>query len=98
VLLALEETETALVAYDRARARLTLLADAAAASERAAELAQLRFDEGVTDFLQVLDAQRTLLEAQDNLARGRTDAVTAFVALYRALGGAWPLGVAPAEP
>ncbi len=91
VLLALEETETALVAYDRAKARLTLLADAAAASERASELAELRFDEGVTDFLQVLDAERTMLEAQDNLARGRTDAVTAFVGLYRALGGAWPI-------
>ena len=91
VLLALEETETALVAYDRARARLALLRESAEASERAAELARLRFDEGVTDFLQVLDAERTMLEAQDALARGQTDAVTAFVALYRALGGIWPL-------
>lgn len=49
------------------------------------------FDEGVTDFLQVLDAERTLLEAQDRLAVGRTDAVTAFVELYRSLGGVWPL-------
>lgn len=91
VLLALEEAETALVAYDRSRARLTHLREAAAASERAVELARLRFDEGVTDFLQVLDAERTMLEAQDRHARGRTDAVTAFVALYRALGGAWPV-------
>ncbi len=91
VLLALGETETALVIYDRARARLTLLGESAAASERAAELARLRFDEGVTDFLQVLDAERTMLEAQDDLARGRTDAVTAFVGLYRALGGEWPI-------
>lgn len=93
VLLALEETETALVTYDRARARLTHLTDAAAASERAAELARLRFQEGVTDFLQVLDAERTMLEAQDQLAEGRTNAVTAFVQLYRALGGAWPLDI-----
>lgn len=91
VLLALEEAETALVTYDRSRARLTLLGESAAASERAAELARLRFDEGVTDFLQVLDAERTMLEAQDDLARGRTDAVTAFVGLYRALGGTWPI-------
>jgi multidrug efflux system outer membrane protein len=97
VLLALEETEIALVTYDRSRARLTHLREAAAASERAAELARLRFDEGVTDFLQVLDAERTMLEAQDRLARGRTDAVTAFVALYRALGGAWPVD-GPGEP
>lgn len=91
LLLALEEAETALVAYDRSRARLRHLRDAAAASERAVELARLRFEEGVTDFLQVLDSERTMLEAQDRLARGRTDAVAAFVALYRALGGEWPL-------
>jgi NodT family efflux transporter outer membrane factor (OMF) lipoprotein len=97
VLLALEETETALVTYDRARARLELLRESAGASERAAELARLRFDEGVTDFLQVLDAERTLLEAQDELAIGQTNAVSAFVALYRALGGVWPL-VTPEDP
>jgi multidrug efflux system outer membrane protein len=91
VLLALEEAETALVTYDRSRERLTHLRDAAAASENAAELARLRFEEGVTDFLQVLDAERTLLEAEDRLAQGRTSAVTAFVELYRALGGMWPL-------
>jgi len=45
--------------------------EASAASERAAELARLRFSEGVTAFLQVLDAQRTELEAQDRLAQGR---------------------------
>ena len=92
VLLALEEAETAFVAYDRARRRLTHLLDAAEASERAADLARLRFDEGITDFLQVLDAERTMLEAQDELAQGRTNAVNAFVELYRALGGLWPLG------
>jgi outer membrane protein TolC len=41
----------------------------------------------VTDFLQVLDAERTQLEAQDQLAQGRTDAATAYAALYRAVGG-----------
>ena len=92
VLTALEEAELALVSYERSRAQLTHLSDAAAASERAAELARLRFDEGVTDFLQVLDAERTLLEAQDRLAQGRTNAINALVELYRALGGAWPLG------
>jgi outer membrane protein TolC len=91
VLLALEEAETAFVAYDRSLRRLEHLRDAAEASARAAELARLRFDEGVTDFLQVLDAERTMLEAQDQLAQGRTNAVNAFVELYRALGGMWPL-------
>src|SRR5437867_8526014 len=56
-------------------------------SERAAGLARLRFREGITDFLQVLDAERTELEAQDRLAQGRIDAATAYAALYRAVGG-----------
>lgn len=91
VLGAIEETETAIVAYDRARARLAKLSEAARASARAVELAQLRFQEGVTDFLQVLDAQRTLLDAESQLAAGRTEAATALVALYKAVGGTWPI-------
>jgi NodT family efflux transporter outer membrane factor (OMF) lipoprotein len=87
VLLAREELRTARVAYEKARERLTQLAEAAAASGRAAELARIRFQGGVADFLQVLDAERSLLAAQDELARGRTDAVTALVAVYRAAGG-----------
>jgi multidrug efflux system outer membrane protein len=45
----------------------------------------------VADFLQVLDAERTQLDAEDQLARGRTDAATAYAALYKALGGAAPV-------
>jgi len=44
----------------------------------------------VADFLQVLDAERTQLEAQDQLAQSRTDAATAYAALYKSLGGSWP--------
>lgn len=67
------------------------------ASERAAELARLRFTSGVADFLQVLDAERTRLEAEDQLAQARTEATTAYAALYKALGGALPLGSAGPE-
>ncbi|MEP7002010.1 MAG: TolC family protein, partial [bacterium] len=56
---------------------------------RGAELARLRLTGGESDFLEVLDAQRTRLDAQDRLAQGETDAATAFLALYKALGGAW---------
>jgi outer membrane protein, multidrug efflux system len=90
VLLALQDVETALVRYRTSRARVERIQDAASASERAAELARLRFSGGVADFLQVLDAERTQLEAQDQLAQGRTDAATAYAALYKALGGTWP--------
>jgi len=88
VALAREELESALVAYGKSRERLRLLDDAAAASGRAAELARLRYTEGGSDFLQVLDAERTLLDRENERAVGRTDAETALVAVYRALGGA----------
>ncbi len=92
VLRALQEVETSLARYRTARARVGRIQDAASASERAAELARLRFTEGVADFLQVLDAERTLLDAQSQLSQARTDAATAYAALYKALGGAWPGG------
>jgi multidrug efflux system outer membrane protein len=90
VLRALQEVESSLVRYRTSRARVERIRDAASASERAADLARLRFSGGVADFLQVLDAERTQLEAQDQLAQGRTEAATAYAALYKALGGVWP--------
>jgi len=94
VLRALEEAEASLVSYGKARTRLNRLEDAAGASERAADYARLRFEGGVADFLEVLDAERTMLDAQNQLATGRTDATTAYVAVYKALGGTWPVGSA----
>jgi NodT family efflux transporter outer membrane factor (OMF) lipoprotein len=87
VLAAVGEIESARARYTAARTRLERLEAASAASERAAELARMRFAEGITDFLQVLDAERTQLQSQDQLAQGRTDAATAYAALYKALGG-----------
>ena len=89
VLSALEETENALVNYNRERARQALLASAAHASIRAEELAQFRFKEGVSDFLTVLDAQLRLLQDQERLAQSETATATALTALYKALGGGW---------
>jgi multidrug efflux system outer membrane protein len=90
VLRALEETESSLVAYDRAHARLAILEDAVKSSERASDLAKQRFEAGLTDFLQVLDAERTLLDAENQLAEGRTTAAVALVAVYKSVGGAFP--------
>ena len=85
-----QEIATAVVTYNKARRSLDYLEAASRASERAAALARLRFDEGATDFLQVLDAERTMLEAQDRLAAGRTAATRGLAQVYRALGGAVP--------
>ena len=91
VLRALEESEASLVTYDRAHARLAILENAVRSSTRAADLAQQRFEAGLTDFLQVLDAERTLLDAENQLAQGHTQAATALVAVYKAVGGTWPI-------
>lgn len=89
VLQALEETEDALVTHAHAQERLRNLAESAAASRRAAQLAQVRYENGVVDFLQVLDAERTLLQAEDALAQSRTETATSLVTVYKALGGGW---------
>lgn len=89
VLRALQETEDALVTHARSRERLVQLAEAADSSRTAARLARLRFENGAVDFLQVLDAERTQLVAEDDLAQGRADTATSLVAVYKALGGGW---------
>ena len=59
------------------------------ASRRAVELAQKRYDRGLTDFLNVLDAERQLYDLQDQYAVAQADVVVQFIALYKGLGGGW---------
>jgi multidrug efflux system outer membrane protein len=89
VLGALEETEGALITYGRSQSRRDLLTEAAGASERAADLARQRFQGGLTDFVNVLDAERDALAVEDSLAQSHTQTATALVAVYKALGGGW---------
>ncbi len=89
VLTALEETENSLVIYRQELARRTSLTTAAAASEQASRLAHLRYQEGVSDFLTVLDAEQRLLQDQSQLAQSQTTTATALTAVYQALGGGW---------
>jgi NodT family efflux transporter outer membrane factor (OMF) lipoprotein len=91
VLGALAESQASLVAYDRAHARLAILESAVKSAARAADLSQQRFEAGLTDFLQVLDAERTVLDAENQLAQGQTAAASALVAAYKAVGGTWPI-------
>ena len=89
VLTALEETENALVDFGRAQVRRDHLRDAARSAEQAVTLANDRYRSGIADFLQVLDAQRTQLAIQEQLAQTETSTATALVAIYKALGGGW---------
>jgi multidrug efflux system outer membrane protein len=94
VLLALEETENSLVGFSAERARRDALRDATRETVRAAALARERFNDGVADFLTVLDAERRLLEAQDALAASEARTLSNLVLVYKALGGGWE----PFEP
>lgn len=90
ILTALEDVENALTGFTNATQRQATLRVAAEAAQNAELLARQRYEGGLTDFLTVLDAQRTLLTTQDNLAAAQADAATAVVQLYKALGGGWP--------
>lgn len=90
VLRALEETENALVRVSRAERERVHLEHAAAASASAARTARVRFENGASNVLDVLDAERVRLLAEDALAQGHARNATAVVALYRTLAGGWP--------
>lgn len=94
VLGALEEAENALSAYVQEQVRCLHLAEAAAAAAEAELLARRKYEAGLADFSNVLDAQRTLLSYQDQLAAGRGAVVANLIALYKALGGGWALAPA----
>ncbi|KVR25724.1 RND transporter [Burkholderia ubonensis] len=98
VLGALEETENALLRVARTRDETAHLERAATDSARAAQLAHARFTAGAIDYYEVLDAERTLLQAQDAAADGRLRSADATVALYKALAGGWPSGAGRDAP
>lgn len=89
VLRALEETSNSLDAYGYNRHKLDLLDESVQASDRAVQLARVRFEAGAADFIDVLDAERNQLDAEDQLAQARTQTATSLVALYKSLGGGW---------
>jgi len=95
VLRALEETENAFAIYGTERQRLQSVLEQATASRRAAELARIQYREGALDFLRLLDAERTLLEAEDQVAAAEANLNASVVLIYKALGGGWEAAPAP---
>jgi outer membrane protein, multidrug efflux system len=89
VLAALHEVENALAAYKSDRERGVALASAVAQSRDALELARARYSSGVANFIDVLDAERSLQQNELALATNTTAISTDLVAIYRALGGGW---------
>ncbi|QWT19438.1 TolC family protein [Bacillus sp. NP157] len=89
VLTALEDVDNSLVGFNQQRVRVEKLLVQAKESQRAAELAKLRYDAGRTDYLELLDAERTQLSAEDQLAEAEAAINVRAVQLYKALGGGW---------
>lgn len=93
---ALEEVDSAVSAYGNERERQAQLIAAVAASRDAAQLAELRFKEGAEDFLTVLDAERSLLQLEDQQAVSSVNVAQRLVEIHRALGGGWQNASLPA--
>lgn len=94
ILAAFEDVENALGAASRFAQQETLQAQVQTQAREALRLAEIRYKEGADDLLGVLDAQRTLFSAQDQLAQIRLNRLEAAVNLYKALGGGWSGGAA----
>jgi NodT family efflux transporter outer membrane factor (OMF) lipoprotein len=91
VLTSLEEVENALVAFGQEQDRHLAFLESEQASRRASVLADDRYRGGLVDFLDVLEAERALLTAQDNVAQSDRRLSQNLVRLYKALGGGWDI-------
>jgi len=89
VLNALEETQTALSNFSHEEERRHQLQTAAASALNSVTMAKQRFDYGYDSFIDVLDAERTLLNAEDSLANSEISSILNLIAIYKALGGGW---------
>jgi NodT family efflux transporter outer membrane factor (OMF) lipoprotein len=89
ILTALEDVENALTAHAKEQSRRELLQESVDRSRRAVELANTLYQGGARDFLNVIDAQRALALAEDQLVQSDRLIGTDLVALYKALGGGW---------
>ena len=89
ILSAFQDVEGALAGASRLGQQEQLQDDVQAHARESLRLAEVRYRQGADDLLTVLDAQRTLFSAQDQLAQVRQSRLQAAVSLYKALGGGW---------
>ena len=89
VISAVTDVDNATSAYSAQQARLHNLDDALTASQQAVTLASKRYDRGLTDMLNVIDAQRQQFELEQQYITAQQTAAQQFIALYKALGSGW---------
>jgi NodT family efflux transporter outer membrane factor (OMF) lipoprotein len=98
ILSALEEVENALTAYANEQIRRQALLTATQAAIAAADLSKKKYEAGLVDFQVVLDSQRSLLSAQNQLAQSEGTVIKNLISLYKSLGGGWTSLVPDAAP
>jgi NodT family efflux transporter outer membrane factor (OMF) lipoprotein len=91
VIKAAQEVEDGLAGFIHAQEAAVFSENAVRGAQRSVELSFIQYREGAVDFQRVLDAQRSLLEEQNNLTQTRSAIVTDLIAVYKALGGGWEL-------
>jgi outer membrane protein TolC len=89
VINAVQDADEAIARYSANLERVRDLTAAISASQRAVELARQRYDRGLSDFLNVIDAERQDYALEDEYTSAQQSAEEAFVYLFRALGGGW---------
>ena len=94
---AFEDVENALTAYAKEQVRRRSLEDAVKSSQESLRLANQLYANGLSDFINVLDAERSLYQAQDALVQSDRTVSTDLISLYKALGGGWETQVSPAS-
>jgi len=86
---AVRDVDTALVTFRADQLRLQNLGEGVVAAERALTLANERYNRGLTQFLDVVDAERQLYDLERQYIEAQVSAGEHFVSLYRNLGGGW---------
>jgi len=89
IIAAVRDTDNAFAGFSAQEQRLEALGEARTASERALNLAQQRYERGLTDFLNVVDAEQQQFSLEDQYTAAEQNAADAFITLCQALGGGW---------
>jgi outer membrane protein TolC len=92
ILTAAREVDDAAVGFGTNRAQIPILKDAVKAAQRSLGIANIQYQDGISDFQRVLDAQRTLFSQQEVLVSTISNATLSLIALYKAMGGGWQQG------
>jgi outer membrane protein TolC len=86
---AVQQVDSSLDAYEAQQVRMEQLSTALIAGQRAVDLATARYNRGLTDFLNVVDAERQFYDLQLQYAQAQVAQGEQFVQLYKSLGGGW---------